>query len=219
MRRLFPATAAAIAIAGCLVDIPDRRIEDVRADAGARADVGAPPVDPPPLADATAAIPPDAAPPVVDLLESRGSFEGVTTRCEPFGSFNASNNGDPTAHSGARSCRICREKTGGFTIDGMNIAKPRRGEVYHASAWVRWAEPAPVGGAPIRVTLRTYLNGTAKVQKESSLGPILTTWTKVEVTMDIPDDDAESIDAYVQTNPNVVVHPCFLVDDFIMWRD
>ncbi len=157
---------------------------------------------------------PDAAPP---NLYPSGTFE---LGCKGS-SYNSTLAEDPTARTGAKSCRVCSNNSppGGdvFTIDEeVPLASPPvAGQRYRVEAWVRTA-PGATAPADMVISLRTFdaTNGFV-IFDEHATDPvqISDTWQKFSSDLAL-NKNGPRMDWWV--GGGIGTGRCFLVDDVVV---
>lgn len=152
------------------------------------------------------------------LTAAEGGFEDGA--CDKFGGYNATTATSNDEHSGATSCMICRQGMGSYTLDIDVAPKPKVGETYHASAWVK-AGPSGALGQQMALRLRSHTdtNPYVDIQVETTPNvPLTDTWTLLEVNFVLTTAGGDAIDVYVAAEGGSGQPRCFLVDDLAVWR-
>jgi hypothetical protein len=149
----------------------------------------------------------DATPPSNAEIYPDGTFE---TGCAPWEAFNGTASTSTTAHGGSKSCQICSDPGGGYTLDDkgfLNSPAPGR---YHARAWVRVApgHPQTAFGILLRTVNQPRGPNFEEVEKATTNVPYADGWQAADVDLDVTlPADVLNVVVYGQT-PS-----CILVDD------
>lgn len=164
--------------------------------------------------DATVDTGTDAGPP--PNIHPNGTFEASL---DPWGAYQGTIAPDATAHTGARSLRVC----GGTNVDYFTaddnsaLVGPSIGATYRAEGWVRTA-PGAVTPPSINIFLRTVdlSRGFEVVELGQNEGaPLTSTWQKLSVTLKVT-KPAERLGVFV--GADWVAGACFLLDDVTLQR-
>jgi hypothetical protein len=161
-------------------------------------------------------------PPITNLLApANADFEAACS--ENNGSYRASLEPSDVEHSGAQSCEVCRAADQPnaeiWSIDNGVPRSPTAGEEYRATVWVR----RPAGSTDaieISLTVRTHALDNYEAIDTQTSSPVIATdeWQLLSVTMPVTKPAAE-MDTYVWArNQDGLTTPCFLVDDYVLWR-
>lgn len=171
-------------------------------------------------AGADAATMPPAG--VDNLLPPEISAYEVGTDCGGAGGYQATLETSSAPHAGGHSCNVCRapgqESTDIWSIDLGFEEAAQLGSVYHASAWVR-RPPGSTDAIQLGLVLRTWTNNYDTIETLEGPDVVLTDdWQQLLVEMPIT-KKAPKFDTYLYTvNKPGLGTPCFLVDDFFVWR-
>lgn len=209
-RRWF-VVAATVSLSACLIDLDGLSVTpSVAPDSDAAATDASPDSTPDGGPDA------DVSPGVV--VFSEGFETAGPTMCSPYNSYHGSARAGSPAHGGAQACLVCRTAsgTGGFTLDGIDVASPRAGERYAAEAWVR----VPDGNPPapsVFLKFRIWADNGAGAEITRS-GPEVAldqTWRRASLEWTMPMDNPK-LNSYTEsTGPQ---DACFLIDDIVIRR-
>lgn len=181
-------TSAALA-AGCVGDNPDASTPAPANEAGSN------------------------APPNTGLVEN-GTFENGCG--EPLFFSNGAMSSDPTAKTGAKSCKLCRTPGGEpslYLYARLGNVKPKVGETYVVSAWMRKAPGIDSGGNSLIAIGGLDSGGSVNGDGEPTNGPdaITDVWKEATTTWTVKMDAAIArVDIGL---PQAADNVCFLVDD------
>jgi hypothetical protein len=193
----------------------------------AGSDAGSPPVDSSTdvhvsAADAQADAPIEAeaaAPHGPSLLTGNPSnFDSGT--CDGAGNYQANLTGTTDAHTGPSACEVCRSVNDGlYTIDTYffdDVVKA--GARYTAHAWVK--RPAgDTANDTVFIALRLSDANFQFIEDHEGNPQTLTdTWTEITFTTTFG-QDGRKIDTYLGSIPAGGGNPCFIVDDYEVWKD
>jgi hypothetical protein len=155
------------------------------------------------------------APP--NLVET-GDFEDPTvTECgPPWMGFQGTLDRTSEAHSGTGACKVCGSPGAAvYTIDGFEVAGPKIGETYVASAWVRAAPGSPSAGRFV-LHIRLRRGGVLADGAKPADVSLTSTWQRVEVKLELS-DTPDALNVYGAAN-DAAAGSCFLIDDIALVR-
>ena len=141
------------------------------------------------------------------------------TDCSDWTVFQATLTPDPDAHTGARSCRVCRETGNLYSIDEVDgvLPVPKVNQSWHAHGWVK----LPSGGRAhaAAIYLRTWDAADMKQLDIVSGGDVTlsTSWQPLDVDFTDTMANAAILDVFVSAS-NAQAGDCFLVDDVTVVR-
>jgi hypothetical protein len=172
--------------------------------------------------------PPDAAPdvsaplPITNLLaQNNADFEAPCSDGNGF--YRASLEPSDVEHSGAHSCAVCRAADQPdaeiWSIDNGVSVSPTAGQEYRATVWVR-RPPGSTDAIELALTVRTHaVNDYQAIDTQTSSSVIANDeWQLLSVTLPLTSPAAQ-MDTYVWArNDAAFTTPCFLVDDYVLWR-
>lgn len=148
-----------------------------------------------------------------NLVENGGFENGCG---EPLFFTNGAIASDATAKTGGKSCEVCRTPGGepSLYLYARLDVKPKVGETYEVSAWMRKAPGIESGGDSQISFGGVDTGGSFNDDGASANGPVAVTdeWKEAKVTWTVAKDGADRARIDIGL-PQAADGVCFLVDD------
>lgn len=152
-------------------------------------------------------------------LAENGGFENGCGG--PLFFTNGEMSSDATAKSGGKSCKVCRTPGGepSLYLYARLEVKPKAGEVYDVSAWMRKAPGIESGGSSFIAVGGLDSGDSSNDDGASANGPVAVTdeWKEAKVTWTVAKDGADRARVDIGL-PQADDGVCFLVDDLVVTK-